>query len=242
MSYKCMIYKRIGSVLSLCLLMASPIAKAEEGLDVRYLHVMMGKFDAEDSWIVEPEEDSFAADINDMIYGGAAVQIGTAGSAWQYGFESGGMVTYTSDRSTFTRVDENGLTRYVEVDNSLWIFDVAMGGFVSYRPIDWVRVYASAGPAVLIGSMYVDDDDVEIDEETKIALESNNGNVYLGTGDRETDVDVGFYGRVGVDFILSNGFVIGASMRRIDGELDFKDNGTLELDDNQYFLTLGKAF
>ncbi|ARN74607.1 hypothetical protein [Oceanicoccus sagamiensis] len=212
--------------------------RQQDGMDIRYLHVMLGKLDAEDSWTIEDDNgDQVSADRDDLIYGGVAAQIGKGDGIFQYGFESGGLISFKNDTSYFIKSD-GGATARLRVKNELWMLDLSLGGFVSVRPWSWLRVYASAGPSIMIGSMAIDDDDVSVQPLDGGSI----ADIEFEPSSRETDVDVGVYGRAGIDIILNNGFVLGVSARKVDSEMDFGDNGIIELDDTQYFLTLGQAF
>ncbi len=233
-------------LISVCFLLPSSIVHAQkkedyrkkDGMDIRYLHVMLGKLDAEDSWTIEDEEgDDISADRDDLIYGGVAAQLSNSSGMFQYGFESGGLISFKNDTSYFIKSD-GGATARLQVKNELWMLDLSLGGFVSVRPASWFRVYLSAGPSIMIGSMAIDDDDVSVEPVDG----GSSADIEFNPSSRETDVDVGIYGRAGIDIILSNGFVMGVSARKVDSEMDFGDNGVIELDDTQYFLTLGQAF
>lgn len=212
-------------------------AEAEDTWDLRYLQVMLGTLDAGDAWTIRDDSGEISSsDWSDLIYGGVAVQLGSSTGKFQYGLETGGMISFKNDTNVFGRSEEDeGLNAQIEVENDFLLLDVAAGGFVSYRPWRAFRVYASAGPALMLGTLFIEDEDVEI-------RRGEDGDIDFRPGDRETDVDAGLYARVGFDIILDNGFVFGASARKVDGELDFGNSGTVELDDVQYFLSLGWSY
>ncbi|TQV74198.1 hypothetical protein FKG94_16455 [Exilibacterium tricleocarpae] len=204
-----------------------------DAFGVRYLQVMLGTLDTSEAWTISDSAgDIVSTDWNELIYGGVAVQLSSNGGRLQYGLETSGLISFQTDASVFGRSDEDGLEAEIEVDNEFLLLDFALGGFVSYRPWPGFRVYASAGPAVMFGTMSIDDGDVE----------GNRDDIDFDPDGRETDVDAGLYARVGFDIILSNGFIVGANARRVEGELDFKDSGVVDLDEIQYFLTLGLSF
>lgn len=210
----------------------------KEEMEIRYLHVMLGTLAVEDSWTIEDGSgEETTADRDDLIYGAVVAQLSNGSGMFQYGMESGGMISFKNDTSYFIRSD-GGLTGTIKVKNQMWILDMSLGGFVSFRPWRGFRLYASAGPSIVIGSLAIDDGDVEIEP-----YDGNGGNtVTFEPGSRETDVDAGIYGRAGFDIILDNGFVMGFSARKVNSEMDFGGSGTIKLDDTQYFLTVGQAF
>lgn len=223
-------------------LSAAESDSAQDGLDVRYLHVMMGVLDADQSWTIEDEDDGSEAssDIDKLVYGGAVAQIGNSSGVFQYGFESGGLISFKNDTNIFLQSSEGGgVQGTVKVENQLWIMDFSIGAFASIRPWHGFRLYLSGGPALIVGSLSIDSDDVK-----PVPTNEGGGGTTINyrPSSRENDAAVGVYGRVGFDVILNNGFIIGASARRVDSELDFGHSGTIDFDDTQYFLTLGQAF
>lgn len=67
---------------------------------------------------------------------------------------------------------------------------------------------------------------------------SDNSEIHLY---EETDgaIDVGYYGRSGIDVKVDDRFWIGFSVRYVDSELDFtKTFGKLEVKGTQYLLTI----
>jgi hypothetical protein len=225
------------AALNLCLLcFLSFIHPAvSESVDLRYLHTMLGVLDAEESWQIEDGAQGEAADIDDMIYGGGAAQFSHLSGSFQYGFESGGLISYHNDTSSFVRVNENGATVKLDVDNAMWLVDFSLGAYVSYQPWEFLRVFVSAGPAFLIGSILVEEEDITISGE-------GGETVQYTPSEREYDADLGVYGRIGLDIILEDQFIVGVSARRLSAELDFGDIGVIELDDTQFFINLGKRY
>ena len=117
--------------------------ESEEGMDIRYLHVMLGQLDAEDSWTIEDENgDKVSADRDDMIYGGVFAQLSSSGGKFQYGLESGGLISFKNDTSYFIR-SNGGATGRIKVKNQLWVLDMSLGGFVSFRPWRGFRASSS---------------------------------------------------------------------------------------------------
>lgn len=216
---------------------ASAATAPTDTLDVRYLQVMLGTLDTDEAWtITDSDGDIVNTDWSELIYGGVAVQLSRDTGRFQYGLETSGLISFQNDASVFARSDaDEGLDARIKVDNQFLLLDFAIGGFVSYRPWQHLRVYASAGPAVMFGTLSIGKNDVEIER-------GDQGDIDFSPDGRENDVDAGVYARVGFDLILGKGFIVGASARKVDGELDFGNSGVVELDDTQYFLSLGWSF
>ena len=63
--------------------------------------------------------------------------------------------------------------------------------------------------------------------------------VVVDLDQSSTDFSAALYGRAGIEFKLANGFTLGVSARYAPHEFDFGDRGSLELDNVQWFATLG---
>ena len=224
-----------GLTLLCCSLSSSLLA---QDLDIRYMQGMAGVLDAGDAWQIDDGADasSYVADIDKMIYGGGAVHLSHMDGAFQYGVETGGLVSFHADTSSFVKVDD-GATVAVKVESSLWLVDVSLGGFVSYSVGEHFRLYASAGPSVIYGSLSIDDDEIE-----PTPYDNGANTITFSPNSRESDFQIGLYARAGFEFILTNGITFGASVRQVDSELDFGDSGEIDLNHPQYFLTVGKKY
>ena len=93
--------------------------RQKTGMDIRYLHVMVGTLDGEDTWTLEDENgEDISADRDDLIYGGVAAQMANNTGVFQYGFESGGLISFKNDTSYFIKSD-GGATARLKVKNQL---------------------------------------------------------------------------------------------------------------------------
>lgn len=219
------------------LLLSSSFSAAQSGdaWQPRYLHAMLGFLSLDDAWTISDENDvSTTADRDDLIYGGAIAQLSASSGKLQYGLESGGLISFQNDTSYFVQ-QNGGLTAEIKLKNNLWLLDLSLGGFVSYRLINGLRLYAATGPAIVMGSL-------KIEDEPEVTPQSQSSTIIINTSGRENDIDIGLYGRVGLEFITRDNFSFGLSARWVDSTLDFSNNGEIALDDAQYFITLGNAF
>lgn len=195
-----------------------------------YLQAWVGALDTDSqSWKVsDPQtgEDALG-DLGTLPYGGGAGQQLWGSGAWQIGYEGGGLVTWKNGRTEF-RGNSNAVL--VRIDNTFGAVGVFMGGVVSIRPLQPVRLYVAAGPSVTWGWLFDDNDDEEVS--------APNG-VTINLDDTKSDVSVVPYARAGIEFELSNGFTFGVSARYADDKFDFGDAGELEFDQVLWVLTLG---
>ena len=63
--------------------------------------------------------------------------------------------------------------------------------------------------------------------------------VFIDLNEEEDDFSARFYARAGLSFEFGNGFTFGAGARYADHRFDFGSSGEVELDEVQWFLTLG---
>jgi len=100
----------------------------------------------------------------------------------------------------------------------------AAAGESSLQLTKQLRVQPAAGPSLTWARLTSDglqaDGDAEADD----------------TGQ---DVSLVPYGRLGVELLLSDRFIVGASVRYADDEFDFGDSGELDVDEVVWLLTLG---
>ena len=75
--------------------------------------------------------------------------------------------------------------------------------------------------------------------EMPTTTNSGGASVFIDLNEEEDDFSARFYARGGLEFEFANGFTLGASARYADHRFDFGSSGELELDEVQWFLTLG---
>ena len=145
------------------------------------------------------------------------------------GIETGAFFNWKSEtRAVAASGGGGGGTIAVSADISRFIFDYFFGGYASLQPLKWFRLYADAGPLLIYGTLET--------EETDPA-----------TSQVETTSDSGFgagvYGRAGIDIIITDTFIIGASIRGIQTTLSFDDTvGNVDVDGWQYFGVISFRF
>jgi len=226
----------ICSLLPAAALAADVAAEGTRARDAgaeEVIQVWLGGVDTDDDWSGTNPADGepVTGEFGTLPYlGGAGQQLW--GGKIQAGFEGGGLVTWKNDSTKF--YGRNGAL-LIDVDNSLFSFEVFMGGLISIRPVNWLRVYAAAGPSVAYA--YLDGDDADEPPPATGTLASSSSIEFGGNG---SSVSLTVYARGGIEFATPRGFTFGASARYANHEFDFDDDGKLELGNVQYFLTLGQ--
>lgn len=196
-----------------------------------YLQAWIGALDTDsESWkVTDPQSgEDVLGDLGALPYGGGAGQQLWGSGAWQIGYEGGGLVTWKNGRTEF-RGNSNAVL--VRIDNTFGAVGVFMGGVVSVRPFQPMRLYIAGGPSVTYAWLFDDDDNEPVS--------SPGSTVTINVDDTKSDVSVVPYARAGIEFELSNGFTFGVSARYADDEFDFGDAGKLEFDQVTWMLTLG---
>ncbi len=148
-----------------------------------------------------------------------------------WGLNPGGSIAW---KSGGTRISggfggNTGAVIRVEIDNSLFLGELHLGGYVRARLGQAVTAYAAAGPLLMYGRMKVED------EPDKAEIDS---------GDREletssvSDFGVGYYGRIGIDLAISGEQSVGIGLRYMKSELDLdKSVGKIDLEGPQVILS-----
>jgi len=208
--------------------LADPPAASPE----TYVQVWIGAVDTKnDSWkATEVQSGSdVVGDLGTLPYGGGDGQLMWGGGAWQIGYEGGGLASWKNETTHFRGVSSGGTAVQVEFRNQFFLFGVFMGGVVSVRPAPWLRLYAAGGPSLTWA--WIEDDDNDNNTSQSSSTIDTHGSLNDGSFTA--------YGRAGIDFITSDGFMFGASVRYANDKFDFGNAGELKLDSPLYLLTLG---
>ena len=198
---------------------------------VTYAQSWLGGVDTDRSWSLRDEQagEDFEGDVGTLpLLGGAGSRLW--GERVRFGFEGGGLVSWKSRSLRFSSIG-GGLR--IEVENELLAFEVFGGGVLSVSPVPRLRLYVAAGPALAWARLRNDDDTAEAQPAT-----SGSG-IVIDLNSREDDFSAALYGRAGVEVEVGNGIALGVSARYVDHEFDFGSSGRLQLDQVQWFLTVG---
>jgi hypothetical protein len=156
------------------------------------------------------------------------------GRGWvHWGLNPGGSISWKNDDTNFggSLTSDNGGTLVVDIDNSLFLMELHLGGFIRGRMHERITTYAAAGPMVMYGSHDVEDESVEGTPEPvgdPVDLDDTDSN----------DINIGVYARAGIDFEIGEDQFLGFSIRYLSTELDFdKTVGKIDIEGSQYVLT-----
>jgi len=215
----------------------APAAGAADGAGagaapVQYAQGWLGAVATERAWTLDdPDSGSrLVGELDTLPYGGGASQRLWGGRA-RDGFEGGGLITWKNDRIAFAS-DPGGLR--VAIDNELLVLDFFLGGVLSLRPAGGLNLTLAAGPALAWGHVAGDGDD------ESAASSANGTTVFIDLDGSGNDLSLVPYARAGLGWEFANGFEVGVSARYAPHEFDFGHRGEVELDEVQWFLTLGQ--
>ena len=154
------------------------------------------------------------------------------GDTWRWGLNPGGSIAWkNSDTRVSGTIGSGGANIRFDIDNSLFIGELHLGGFVRAGLTRKLSAYASAGPMVVYGRHEIEDENIETPES------GDDGQAVIRSAD-ESDFAVGFYGRAGFDFEYSEDQYLGLGVRYMATEMDFSDTvGKVDIEGPQFVLT-----
>lgn len=153
----------------------------------------------------------------------------------KWGLNSGGSIAWKNSdtRVSGTIGGDTGANIRFEFDNSLFLGELHLGGFIRGYMGPNVSLYASAGPMIMYGQHRVENED--------IINPADDEEIDYGT-DKESSFALGLYGRTGIDYQYSPGRHVGLSVRYMSAEMDFEDTvGKLDVSGPQFVLTYSQA-
>jgi hypothetical protein len=235
-----------GAALVLAMQSVSALSGENDstGLDAEpaLIQVFLGvlKLDDETGEWDDISDGNVDVDFSSLPSGGIEAEYPFYRGFVHWGLNPGGSVAWKSDDTSFSgRVSgDTGGTLRVDIDNSLFLAEIHLGGYVRGRLSERVTTYAAAGPMVVYGYHEVEDENLE-DATDGSPVE---GDVDLSETD-SSDINLGFYGRAGVDFEIRDDQHLGFGIRYLSSELDFnKTVGKLDVEGPQYVLTYSARF
>jgi opacity protein-like surface antigen len=205
------------------------------------IQVFLGvlKLDDETGEWDEISDDNVDVDFSSLPSGGIEAEYPFYRGFVHWGLNPGGSIAWKSDDTSFSgRVGgDTGGTLRVDIDNSLFLAELHLGGYVRGRLSERITTYAAAGPMVVYGYHEVEDESLEDVDGSPV-----EGDVELSETD-SSDINLGFYGRAGVDFEIRDNQHLGFGVRYLSSELDFnKTVGKLDVEGPQYVLTYSARF
>lgn len=168
--------------------------------------------------------------------GGVEAEYAYGGERVRWGINTGGSIAWKSSDTRFSggfNGDTGGTIR-IDIDNSLFLGELHIGGFVRGKLGQAVSIYGAAGPMMMYGKH-------EVEDEDEVVSPSGNGTVVLTASD-DSDFAFGFYARAGIDFAFSPGQYVGIGVRYMQTELDFdKTVGKVDIEGPQVVITFSAA-
>jgi len=238
--------KQFIPALSATLLIAlQPGLAGAVGLDDEekpLIQVFLGVLELDDQtgqW-EDISEGDVDVDFSSLPSGGVEAEY-VFGRDWvHWGINAGGSFAWKNDDTNFSGgfTEETGGVLRVDVDNSLFLFELHLGGYVRGRLGDRVTTYAAAGPMVMYGRHEVEDENAE-----QLPAGTTVEGAVVITDSDSNDVNIGYYGRAGVDFEILENQHVGLGLRYMSTELDFdKTIGKIDIEGPQYVLTYTARF
>ena len=216
---------------------AMPAHSAQDHEEEALIQVFLGVLELDDQtgqWD-DISEDQVDIDFSTLPSGGMEAEYVFAKGWVHVGLNPGGGVSWKNDDTNISGsvTSANGGTLRIDVDNSLLLVELHLGGYVRGRLSDRITTYVAAGPMVMYGSHDVKNDNVE---EVQPLL-TTNGTVIINESD-SSDTNIGYYARAGVDFQINENQHLGFGVRYMSTELDFdKTVGKIDIKGPQYVLT-----
>lgn len=224
-------------VLYASLLFTLPAANALAARDseqMPLLQVYFGVLELDDQtgqWSTDTQEP---VDVNfsSLPTGGVETEY-VFGRGWvHWGLNPGGSISWKNDDTQISGslTEQTGGRLQVELDNSLMLAELHLGGYVRGRLGERVTTYGAAGPMVMYGSLDVNNEHIEpAPADGSVDVPDSNSN----------DLNLGYYARVGIDFEIEPNQHLGLGVRYLSTELDFDETtGKLDIKGPQYVLTL----
>ena len=111
----------------------------------------------------EISDDYVDVDFSSLPSGGIEAEY-TFGRGWvHWGINPGGSIAWKNDDTNISGglSNENGGTLRVDLDNSMLLVELHLGGYLRGRLSDRITTYAAAGPMLMYGYHEVEDENVE---------------------------------------------------------------------------------
>jgi opacity protein-like surface antigen len=170
----------------------------------------------------EEDADVDGDDYNLTIFG-AAAQRPLKKNGLEYGYEFGLLFSMKNDsRLIEASSGPSGGVIKVQFENQMLLIDYFGGGYVGYSFSKRLRLYAAAGPLIVYGRRAFDSE-----EEDTIKSEI------------ESKLSAGLYGRAGIEFKITDIFMIGTGVRAVKSGLKFDEPaGKIRYEGIQYVFNI----
>ncbi|MEP6388765.1 MAG: hypothetical protein ABJ056_02480 [Halioglobus sp.] len=154
-----------------------------------------------------------------------------------WGINPGGSIAWKNSGTKISGgfTGDSGAVIRVNLDNSLFLGELHLGGFVRARLGPRFTAYAAAGPMIMYGSHEVEDGEIP-------EVSPSNNTVVIETSD-ESDFGFGAYARAGIDYRIQGQQRLGFGVRYMYTELDFNNTvGKVDIEGPQYVLAYTMPF
>jgi opacity protein-like surface antigen len=151
-----------------------------------------------------------------------------------WGLNPGGSLSWKNGDANFSGslTNGDGLTVNAELDNSILLMEVHLGGYIRGRLHERITTYAAAGPMLMYGEHEVKGETLTPATAADASIVSNTDSSAFG---------VGYYARAGIDFQIREDQHLGLGFRYLNSELDFdKTIGKIDIEGPQFVLTFSK--
>ncbi len=170
------------------------------------------------------------SDLSRMPTLGGVWNGGLAEAGSGLGWEIGGLVSWVTDDANVASVNGVGV---VAIDTSLVVIDLFLGlRLDALFDEDRLRVYASAGPALMFGLA---------DDERSEILATGSRTIIID--DSESSFGVGGYARAGIEYRFGLFDSVGVQVRGVRSELDFDETlGEVEITGITTAITVSRSW
>ena len=226
----------IVTVAAVTLMGVAPATAAEE-LSLVFFQGLVGaaSFDEDKLRVADPtldDSDGLSSDnLSTLPCLGIAAQYAYNRKPNHVGLDASLLYSWHSDSTSF--VAGNGRAR-VDIDSDLWLLDLAIGVYAQTVLGEQWRLYGAAGPMMLYGEYSDDTSEEDVTVTPTVKTESSGSDSAFG---------VGGYAKVGLEYQVSPGALVGVAVRGIATNLEFdnavKDGGLTGV---QGFVTFTRAY
>jgi hypothetical protein len=144
------------------------------------------------------------------------------------GLEGGVLFGWRND--DVTAVGHDGTVR-LHIDNQLYLFDFFVGPYASAMLGKRIRIYAGAGPLLMVGQ-YDKSSDEEVSEESG----------HIKEDERSMISGAGLYARTGIEYKFEDGSFMGLCVRGFKSRLDFEHlPEDTDVDGLQFLITFSPS-
>jgi hypothetical protein len=195
---------------------STDIACAQDSKNPMVIHVVYGRL------LVDNDDPDLEGGDFDIRLFGADAQKPFGGKTFKFGIEVGGLFNWDSEvRSVAASSGKGGGMVAVSLDIESFLFDYYFGGYLSFEPARWIRLFVGAGPLIIWGWR-------EVQNEATDSQPSESESEY--------DLGTGLYGRAGLDILIAKNVGLTAEVRSNKTTLSFEDTaGEVDVEGLQYY-------